>query len=501
MIVKFHPRGRGGGAGPVDYLLGKDRHREGACVLQGRPEVVRELIDASPYAKKYTSGVLSFAEADLPPGQREKLMASFERVLMPGLDKDQYSVLWVEHTDKGRLELNFLIPNTELLTGKRLQPYFDRADRPRIDAWQTVVNGRLGLHDPNAPENRRTLVTASALPKTKQEAAEAITRGLMALASSGELKTRQDVTEALEQSGFEVVRTTKSSISIADPDGGRNIRLKGAIYEQSFNAGEGLGAEIESAAAEYRRDAESRIQRARAVCQSGTERKREENQRRHTRPRTGHELGHGEEPAERAAIGRPDMALRPDDGGPANRDMRGHSVVAGPADPRQLHGPSPAGGRPEENEHPDVGRTLSGGGRRPEVHYPAPGNKARNHPLQGNDLDPPETGVAEHDRAGKAVAERIRAATAGLLAKAGRMGERLRGMAEDVWAYATGEREAERTRDGLERAGAEFERTAAPLVRELTAAERRQREQEHEYQKTLELQRQPQKTYKGPTLG
>ncbi|WWH83500.1 relaxase/mobilization nuclease domain-containing protein (plasmid) [Erwinia aphidicola] len=85
-------------------------------------------------------------------------MASFERVLMPGLDKDQYSVLWVEHQDKGRLELNFLIPNMELLTGRRLQPYYDRADRPRIDAWQTIVNGRLGLHDPNAPENRRALV-------------------------------------------------------------------------------------------------------------------------------------------------------------------------------------------------------------------------------------------------------------------------------------------------------------------------------------------------------
>ncbi len=35
MIVKFHPRGRGGGAGPVDYLLGKDRQRDGASVLQG----------------------------------------------------------------------------------------------------------------------------------------------------------------------------------------------------------------------------------------------------------------------------------------------------------------------------------------------------------------------------------------------------------------------------------------------------------------------------------
>lgn len=308
MIVKFHPRGRGGGAGPVDYLLGKDRQREGASVLQGKPEEVRELIDASPYVKKYTSGVLSFAEADLPPGQREKLMASFERVLMPGLDKDQYSILWVEHADKGRLELNFLIPNTELLTGRRLQPYYDRADRPRIDAWQTIVNGRLGLHDPNAPENRRALVTPSGLPKTKQEAAEAITRGLLSLASSGELKSRQDVTDTLEGAGFEVVRTTKSSISIADPDGGRNIRLKGAIYEQSFYGLEGLRGEIESAAAEYRRDAEGRIQRARAVCRSGTERKREENQRRHQRPRAEYERGDGEKPAERAADGREDMA-------------------------------------------------------------------------------------------------------------------------------------------------------------------------------------------------
>lgn len=62
------------------------------------------------------------------------MMASFERVLMPGLEKNQYSILWVEHRDKGRLELNFVIPNMELQSGKRLQPYYDRADRPRIDA-------------------------------------------------------------------------------------------------------------------------------------------------------------------------------------------------------------------------------------------------------------------------------------------------------------------------------------------------------------------------------
>ncbi|WP_407260967.1 hypothetical protein [Klebsiella pneumoniae] len=60
-----------------------------------------ELIDATPFAKKYTSGVLSFAEKELPPGGREKVMASFERVLMPGLEKNQYSILWSTGTRDG----------------------------------------------------------------------------------------------------------------------------------------------------------------------------------------------------------------------------------------------------------------------------------------------------------------------------------------------------------------------------------------------------------------
>ena len=487
MIVKFHPRGRGGGAGPVDYLLGKDRQREGASVLQGKPEEVRELIDASHYAKKYTSGVLSFAEKDLLPGQREKLMASFERVLMPGLDKDQYSVLWVEHQDKGRLELNFLIPNTELLTGRRLQPYYDRADRPRIDAWQTIVNGRFGLHDPNAPENRRALVTPSALPKVKQEAAETITRSLLSFASSGELKTRQDVTAALESAGFEVVRTTKSSISIADPDGGRNIRLKGAIYEQSFNAGEGLRAEIESAAAEYRRDAESRIQRARAVCKSGTERKREENQRRHARPRPEAVLRHEPAHERHGAYGQSDVADHRPGVSVADRIERGDPVVAGTANARQLHHYP----RAEENPGYVVREEQRGTAfnlRRGEAPL-REGEPGSGKIRQGFKLDDTGGEIA-HDGAGKTVAERIRAATAGLLEKAGRVGERLRGMADDVWSYATGERGAERARHGLEQAGSEFERAAAPVVVRLNGIEaHRELERAEQHQKTLELER------------
>ena len=152
MIVKFHARGKSGGSGPVDYLLGRERNREGATVLQGNPEEVRELIDATPFAKKYTSGVLSFAEKELPPGGREKVMASFERVLMPGLEKiSTASCGWSTRTRDGRL--NFVIPNMELQSGKRLQPYYDRADRPRLmpgRRWLITITGCM------TPTPRRT---------------------------------------------------------------------------------------------------------------------------------------------------------------------------------------------------------------------------------------------------------------------------------------------------------------------------------------------------------
>ncbi|MGM5636826.1 nuclease, partial [Salmonella enterica] len=54
MLVKFMARGKGGGAGPVDYLLGKDRQREGATVLRGDPEQVRELINSAGFSRNYT---------------------------------------------------------------------------------------------------------------------------------------------------------------------------------------------------------------------------------------------------------------------------------------------------------------------------------------------------------------------------------------------------------------------------------------------------------------
>ncbi|MCH8713095.1 relaxase/mobilization nuclease domain-containing protein, partial [Neisseria gonorrhoeae] len=175
MIVQFFNRGKGGGSGPIDYLLGKDRDREEARLLRGDPEETAALINSSDYAKKYTAGCLSFEESNIPAEQKHALMDSFEECIFAGLDKDQYNCLWVEHRDKGRLELNFVIPNIELLSGKRLQPYYYAADRGRVDAWRTMQNLTHGYSDPDDPAKRQSMTQAKDLPRNTQEAAQSIT--------------------------------------------------------------------------------------------------------------------------------------------------------------------------------------------------------------------------------------------------------------------------------------------------------------------------------------
>lgn len=288
MIVKMHARGKGGGSGPVEYLLGKEHDRAGATLDRGDPELIEALINSSPYEKKYTSGVLSFAEADLDRATKDKIMSSFEKALLPGLEKNQYSCLWVEHKDKARLELNFVVPNIELQTGKRLQPYYHQADKPRINAWKVVINSSLNLHDPDHPKNKRELVTPRDLPPQKQAVCEAITDGLLNLMDTGKVKNRQDIKAVLEAQGFYIARETKKSISIADPEGGRNIRLKGQIYEQDFRFSEKFRGDIEAASERYESEIKGRIQQARSVYRRGIEIKRAENEKRH--PRTAAEI-------------------------------------------------------------------------------------------------------------------------------------------------------------------------------------------------------------------
>ncbi|CCF81062.1 hypothetical protein HBZS_115110 [Helicobacter bizzozeronii CCUG 35545] len=50
---------------------------------------------------------MSFEERNIDESLKQEIMQSFEQMLMTEVMADRYDILWVEHTDKDRLELNF----------------------------------------------------------------------------------------------------------------------------------------------------------------------------------------------------------------------------------------------------------------------------------------------------------------------------------------------------------------------------------------------------------
>lgn len=241
MIVRYFSRGIGSGSDPVDYLLGKENERENAELLRGDPQTTIDLIDSLSFKKSYTSGVLAFDgnEEKLTPEIKDQIMDDFERTTFAGLGKDQYSCLWVQHTDKKNTELHFVIPNVELSTGKRLQPYYDKVDRARINQFRDIVNY---THDLKHPELNRKLVkdplSQKNLPEKVKEIKEQLNNHFIGAVKNGTITNSSEMRKALSKAGWEISRDGDNYLSLKNPNGGKNIRLPGEIYGQAFQANE-----------------------------------------------------------------------------------------------------------------------------------------------------------------------------------------------------------------------------------------------------------------------
>ena len=291
MIVKFFTRGTGGSGGVFNYLL-KDKDQEDglrrdAEVLRGDIDNQALLIDSLDFKQKYTSGCLSFSESadQVTQAQKEQLMDSFEETIRAGLDVDSVSVSWIEHRDKGRLELNFVYANVELKHGRAFQPYVHAVDKRRVSAWKDMQNIEHGFSDPNDPANKRLLGQRDNLPRDVKDARQAITEGLTALVAEGAITSRADVVRSLTDAGFEIARQTDKAISIKNPNGKRNIRLTGGLYERDFNFSREVQNTVQAASNEHRARATERYRAAKQLYDSEIARKRNYHQARHDKPR------------------------------------------------------------------------------------------------------------------------------------------------------------------------------------------------------------------------
>ncbi len=238
MLVKFWGINQGGGDGDgsVNYLLNERVEQGTAKVLKGDANLTKSLLLSLTQKHKACVGCLSFEEPNINESLKYELMESFENALLTESMQNRYNILWVEHTDKGRLELNFVIPRIDLITQKAFTPYYHKVDLKRIDTWKDCINLKYNFtnpkdlekqhniqqHQTKNPKNKELLATYEKLDKLIQD-------------NLGKLfNSRSDIINFLKSNQCEVTRQGKDYISVKLPKESKTKRLKGFYYHETF---------------------------------------------------------------------------------------------------------------------------------------------------------------------------------------------------------------------------------------------------------------------------
>lgn len=240
MIVKFFASKNGGGTASIDYLLDKKRTKEGtARILKGNESLTRELIKSMKQKHKACVGCLSFEETNIDENLKQELMESFENMLLTPEMAGRYNILWVEHRDKNRLELNFVIPKIDLESKKAFNPYFDMADRKRKDLWTDSVNFTHNFSNPKDPSKTQSL-QGSKKERELFKDYEELDKWLHEQVKQGEITSRADILSLIKANNCEVTREGKDYIGIKLPNSTKAKRFKGGIYDEQFTGITGL---------------------------------------------------------------------------------------------------------------------------------------------------------------------------------------------------------------------------------------------------------------------
>lgn len=258
MMTKFFPHGTGGGAGPVNYVMGAVEQGKGQ-VMAGDPTLTRQLIDTAPGRHRYTSGVISFSKDEKPTDEQLRQVIEDYNRFFSADDAVAINVLWVKHEDKGRTELHFVIPNVDLNTGRVYHPYLDRFDRKTVDTLQTALIAENGFADPKDPARKQWLSNPNDYLKTtkdRKELLELVNSYMSELMATklamGDAWTHSDTLGAIRDLGLEITRHGKNYITVQNESGVR-AKLKGGIYERDCVI-DGASPEATARASEQHRE-------------------------------------------------------------------------------------------------------------------------------------------------------------------------------------------------------------------------------------------------------
>jgi hypothetical protein len=172
-------------------------------------------------------------------------LAEFERTAFAGLEKSQYHMLAVQHDEAdGSKHVHVLIPRIDLHSGKSMNiapPGWQKTFGPMRDA----LNNEHGWARPDDPSRQRiyqpdhnAYKDAAAIRAglgVEPDSKNLLTGYLITRIQAGQINTRADIVASLAEIGT-VTRQGKNYISIKPEGFDKAIRLKGAIYDEQFNA-------------------------------------------------------------------------------------------------------------------------------------------------------------------------------------------------------------------------------------------------------------------------
>lgn len=223
MIVNFFKSNRNDIRQAFSYLLNERVEQKTSQILAGDPANSISIADETKNKIKYYSGVLSFKEKPdfLTIRQKYEIISEFEKTMIPDDSlREKLNWTWVEHSDKGRLELNFVLNTKFDDIENKIKPetfnFYHKFNQDRLSVFQDFVDFKYGCA--SAKDGKPSFEYLKTKKFNKEKSSNDINALLEnIILKNPSLKTRDDLLSHLEtheSDKFKITRTSKNFFSL-----------------------------------------------------------------------------------------------------------------------------------------------------------------------------------------------------------------------------------------------------------------------------------------------
>ena len=220
-----------------NYLLNQRVNDNTAKLLKGNRELAESLEKLSTAKTKYFSGVLSFAEREKRFTEEEKMeiIEAFEKTFCPDdYLRERLNFTWIQHTDKKRLELNFVVNSTfrndpdKLLKDKKEFYHWHKPQIKRFDAFRDFIDAKYGLASVHDNGSQHIFTMPDYQIKSRDDVETLVEMVLRANMKSNSklIASRSELIAGMKKFNINVSRETKGSISVLPEGSKKPIRIK-----------------------------------------------------------------------------------------------------------------------------------------------------------------------------------------------------------------------------------------------------------------------------------